>query len=157
MQQYLQKWTLVHFLEQVTEGKAFAREDWTHHISLADTFAIDINTGELIGLISNELKGVSSPTTQVTGFKTFGADKVAILQNSENLQDLHNKIINLLKNNGAVFNNPEFTRIGFIPHITLHGRRIDESTKYNVDTASLVDMFPNSNPQRRKVIKTIKF
>lgn len=70
---------------------------------------------------------------------------------------MHDALIDILEAHGAVFNTPEFTRGGFIPHITKQadsGMKIGD--KISVDLVSLVDMFPEKNWQNRRVIKRFK-
>ena len=85
----------------------------------------------------------------------LGTTDVMLLDKTESLIALHTAIVDLLMKNGAVFNSPEFTREGYLPHCTVqssgHANRGDSIT---IDSISLIDMFSDGDWQRRKVLAT---
>jgi hypothetical protein len=153
---YSQKYTLVQFFQQVDEDEVFHMTDWPLHITLADVFAINITTG-LMNDLTEYLGTYPYAITHIKSEDTLGTTEVWLLENTPELQTMHDTLVNILEKHGAVFNTPEFTHGGFIPHITKQpdsGMKI--GSKISVDVVSLVDMFPDQDWQNRKVIKLFK-
>ncbi len=152
--QYSQKYTLVAFLKPIEVGTEFKMADWPLHITLADVFAIDLNAGiqqKLSKLLSEQPPLILS----VGKDTTLGSIRVTLINKDDRLQNLHDKIIDLLELNGVIFNTPEFTRKGFLPHLTMQRTgKLDIGDEVEVTSISLVDMFPNGNWQQRKVLDT---
>lgn len=153
---YSQKYTLVQFFQPMDEGETFLMTDWPLHITLADVFAIDI-TDELMNDLKEYLDTLPYTITQIKSEGTLGMTAVWLVENTPKLQAIHDTLVDILEQHGAVFNTPEFTRSGFIPHITKQsnsGMKIGD--KISVDLVSLVDMFPDRDWQKRKVLKLFK-
>lgn len=150
--QYAQKYTLVSFLETIATNTEFSMADWPLHITLADVFAVDLDTGigqKLTSLLANQ----PSITLSAKCDSTLGTTKVVLIEKNNDLQNLHDQIMDFLEFNGAKFNNPEFTRAGFLPHSTIQtSGRLHEGDKIEIRTISLVDMFPDGDWKQRKVI-----
>lgn len=153
---YSQKYTLVQFFQQLDEGEVFHMSDWPPHVTLADTFAIDI-TDQLLTELEAYLNRWHYTVTCVQDEGILGTTDVWLLKNTLELQATHDRLIDILDKHGATFNNPNFTRNGFIPHITKQANfDIKINDKVSIDTLALVDMFPNQNWQNRKVVKLFK-
>ena len=131
--------------------------DWPLHVTLADVFAIDRENSN----IESKLEGFLSAQPMFSSFTdketTLGTTKVVLLDKTKELTALHTSIVSLLEENGAIFNTPEYTRVGFLPHCTIQKtERLDSGEKVAITTIALVDMFPNGNWQQRKVINIFK-
>lgn len=149
---YSQKYTLVAFLKPIEVGTEFKMADWPLHVTLADVFAIELNSTveqQLTDLLARQ-----SPVCLSVGEDaTLGTTKVALINKNNELQNLHNGIIDLLELNDAKFNTPEFTRKGFLPHSTIQKLgRLNTGDEVEVISVSLVDMFPGGDWQQRKVL-----
>ena len=132
-------------------------QNWPLHTTIADVFAIDMNEQVFddIQKIFTEFKSIE---TNAVGERTFGdAERpvdVVLLWNSPELQACHDTFIDTLTKHGAVFNNPEFTHDGFIPHSTIQrDKRLQIGDMVQLDKLAIVDMFPNNNWQQRKIHK----
>lgn len=116
---YSQKYTLVHFLTPLQDGAEFHMTDWPLHITLADVFAIDRHATN----IDTKLTALASRTQAVKAVvvddSVLGTTPIVLLAKTAPLQQLHSNIVALLEESGAVFNNPEFTKDGFLPHSTI--------------------------------------
>lgn len=150
--QYSQKYALVSFLEFTEVNTEFMISDWPLHVTLAGVFAIDLDTSieqKLIDLLADR-----SPVTLVAGRNSvLGETEVVLMEKNDEFQDLHDKIINLLELNGARFNNPEFIRSGFYPHVSVQGLgKLCEGDEIKINTISFVDMFNQGDWRRRKVL-----
>ena len=154
--QYSQKYALVSFLEPLEVNAEFTMADWPLHITLADVFAINLEAAieqKLASLIGS----TPSITLSASGDSILGATKVVLIEKNDELQNLHNHIVALLELKGAMFNIPEFTRSGFLPHSTIQkSGRLHEGDTIDISSVSLIDMFPDENWQRRKVLTNFK-
>src|SRR6185369_16283915 len=78
----------------------------------------------------------------------LGTTHVVLLRKNDALLDLHTRLIDLLEANGAVFNSPEFTRQGFLPHSKIQkAGRLRTDDEFKIETIALIDMFPDGNWQ----------
>lgn len=157
---YSQKYTIVQFLEPIQEGQVFSMDEWPLHITLADVFAIGLNQ-TLLEVLARFLRSKQRFSVEAKVDASFGEDKniisVTLLKNTVELQLLHAGLVKLLEVHGAVFNSPQFTNEGFIPHSTHQNHaRLTTGQQVNIDQLSLVDMFANGNWQERKVLKSLK-
>lgn len=155
---YSQKYCLVYFLKHVEVGTEFAMTDWPLHVTLADVFAIDLKATNIESRLAALAEKLHPVTVVADTETTLGSTRVVLLQKSVELIELHNNVMDLLENNGAVFNTPGFTRGGFIPHCTIQSSgRLYSGDKLTINSLALVDMFPGGDWQRRRLIDLFKF
>ncbi len=147
---YSQKYTIVQFLGE-TLTDVFSMEDWPLHITLADVFAIHLSD-ELLGDLSN-LTASQNEISLGSGSDTISAVKI---ERTQELEALHRGLIDLLEQNGAVFNTPEYTRSGFLPHCTYQEGLRPQDKEVSFHELSLVDMFVENDWRKRKVIASFK-
>lgn len=160
MTKFVQKYTIVQILEEIDDGHEYSSSNWPLHVTIADTFAVDWEKDNLLGRLEALLAKQKIVITKATSNEFLGPDKqtkVTLLEINEELLELHNHVINLLRSAGAVFNDPQFTGAGFLPHATVQPQsHLNKGDVVTFAGLSLIDMFPNSDPYRRKVIKTMK-
>lgn len=162
MQKFTQKWTIIVLLEQIDEVTEFFWKNWPQHITLVDIFAVDWNNASLIEKLESLLATQKTFNIVADGDTSFGSLEepvpVSLFSKSMELQSLHNEIIELLINAGAVFNNPQYIGEGFIAHSTIQdNKRLHRGDVVNVEELTIVDMFPHSDGLKRRIFKTIKF
>ena len=155
---YSQKYCLVHFINRQPNHSEFNMNQWPLHITLADVFAISLEQSAFIDkleIISNKLAPV---TVSVENESTLGDQTpVMLFAASPDLLRLHEAIISSIEVDGAIFNHPEFTGIGFIGHSTIQNeQRLQNGETITIDSVSLVDMFSGGDWQRRKVLATFQ-
>lgn len=155
---YSQKYTLVQFLEPVAVGSVFSMDEWPLHMTLADVFAINLSSQFYDNLASFLL--LANCFSTEAGVKTNIGDKetnVTLIKNTDELQLLHNSLIDLLENHGAVFNSQQFNREGFLPHATLQqSRQIESGKRITIDELSLIDLFVDEDWTQRKILKSFE-
>lgn len=160
MTTFTQKYTLVQLLEEIEEGYEYSSSNWPLHTTIADTFAVDWDKDNLLAKLEALLAKHKVVTTKAANFEFFGPEKqtkVTLLEINKELSQLHSSVMELLKNAGAVFNDPQFTGTGFLPHATVQPHaHLKKGDVVAFTGLSLIDMFPNSDPYRRKVLKTMK-
>jgi uncharacterized protein YnzC (UPF0291/DUF896 family) len=153
--EYSQKFSLVHFLTVVEPGTEFKMDQWPMHVTLADVFAIDLEGTDVMPKLRKFLKTQARVRTTALLDAVLGTTAVTLLENNQNLSNLHSHVIDLLETYGAVFNMPEYNKSGFLPHATVQANgRLNASDKVNIDSLALIDMFPGNDWQNRKVVTT---
>ena len=81
-----------------------------------------------------------------------------LLYTSDQLYRLHSEVVDALLARGAVFNDSQYTKDGFIGHITQQkDKRINVDQEVLLNSIALIDMFPGGDPYKRKVLKIIHF
>lgn len=154
---YSQKYALVHFISPIRDGAQFHMADWPLHTTLADVFAIDRHATDIDKKLATLLAQIKPVETNATDDAALGTTHVVLLDKTPPLVKLHTDIVSLLEENGTVFNNPEFTRNGFLPHSTIQkSGRLQAGDKVFIDSISLVDMFPGGDWEQRRVLATFK-
>lgn len=157
---YSQKYTLVQFLEPVPKQHEFPMSDWPLHVTLADVFAIEL-TEALFSELAAFAASRAAFLVEAGGDGKLDGDEnpvqFTLLKNTAELQSLHTGLIDLLQTNGAVFNTPEYTREGFVPHSTHQNHtRLMHGQQIAITELSLIDMFVGGDWRQRKVLKTFK-
>src|SRR5665648_550415 len=97
---YSQKYTLVAFLKPIEIGTTFDMANWPPlHITLADVFAIELSTS-VIQELADLLTQQSPVSLSIGEDATLGTTRVALINKNIKLQNLHDKIVDLLELNG---------------------------------------------------------
>jgi hypothetical protein len=152
---YSQKYCLVHFINPVDTGYEFDMSVWPLHTTIADVFAIDRQENDLDKKLTTLLQNHPSVTTNAIEDSILGITPVVLLDKIAELVNLHNDIVSVVEESSAIFNTPEFTRDGFIPHSTVqNNERLEIGDHVTINSISLVDMFVGGDWQRRKVLAT---
>ena len=157
---FTQKYTLVQFFETVEEGFEYPSSNWPLHATVVDTFAIDWSVDELAKRLSTVLSHYTAVSSQAGDDTAFGDHehvRVTLIDRTERLVKLHEDIVSALKDGGLVLNEPQFAQDGFLPHATVQKHnRLNKGDVVKFTALSIVDMFPEGDPYRRKVLKTIQ-
>ena len=152
MQPYSQKYAVVSFLVPTEIGQTFHDDQWPVHVTIADVFAAPIVPEQILMAIAAEFHPILAAVLSET---VLGATPVMLVEKTDPLLALHEVLIDALEVAGVVFNVPEFTRAGFLPHTTIqrHGR-VNEGDILTLGSLSLIDMFPGGDWQQRTIIST---
>lgn len=155
----MQKYVLVSLLERMNEGTEFAATNWPLHVTLASNFVVDREATGLFEELSALLAERKPIVTTAGDDEHFGPQKqvhVTLLKMNEELKSLHNDIIFLLKNVGAVFDEPRYLEEGYRAHATVQSHaRLHKGDMVHIDALTIVDMFPHNDISRRKLLETI--
>ena len=155
--EYSQKYCLVHLLQPMEDGTQFHADRWPLHVTLADVFAIDWQSTNVDTKLSAMLSGIKTAATTALSDSILGTTPVALLDKTPEILKLHSDIISLLEENCAVFNDPGFTKEGFIPHYTIQdSEKMNIGDAININSVTLIDMFPDNDWRQRRVIRTFK-
>lgn len=161
MHQFSQKYTIIQLLEDLPEGFEYDWKNWPLHITIADVFAIDWSVDTLTTKLKETLSNQSPFTASVLNDEFFGPNRevrVTLINKTAELTQLHLQVVQLLEEGSVVFNNPHYNGDGFLPHSTVQSHmRLHQGDIVTFNALSIVDMFPDNDPYRRKIIKTIPF
>lgn len=155
---YSQKYALVQFLEPTKVGDEFDMSKWPLHTTLADVFSVEL-TEELKSDLQRfvDVHAREHMTTRAIRGRVLGTTPVVLLEITPELQAWHDGLVNVLAKHGAVFNNPEFTKTGYLPHVTSRdSNRIKLGDEVAIGAISLVDLFSGGDWQKRRVIAEFK-
>ena len=161
MQKFTQKYTIISLLEDKEEGDEYTSNSWPLHVTIADTFSIEMDFSKFIEELSRLAKTFKSAEAVGSYTEHFGIEKqveVTILDMSKELITLHYEVVKFLKTAGVKFNDPQYTESGFKAHATVQPHaKISIGDKVIINNLALIDMFPNDDAYQRKVLKLIKF
>lgn len=161
MQKFIQKYVLVTLLEDLQEGVEFTSSNWPLHVTIASNFSVECGVSELLeqlSIIVGQLRPIKITAGKDELFGPQRQVRVTILSMNEELRSFHNDLVALMKSVGAVFDEPAYIEVGYRAHATVQREvRLQEGDNVIIDKISLIDMFPNNDPYRRKIIKTLKF
>ncbi len=159
MEKFTQKWAIIALLEDVHDGTEFYYTEFPLHITVAGVFAIDKNGTWLAQGLTDLLADQKIFEVRTDKKDMFGPNKdVAVMKivKTPELISLYNKIHKWLLKSGAIYNEPQYQGDGYLPHSTFQKSGIlNENEIWQIKSVSLIDLFPNNDGHRRKVLKTI--
>ena len=159
VQTFTQKYTIVQFFDDIYEGYEYSSDSWPLHSTIVDTFAITWSVDEMVNQLEEVLKDHAIAKSEAGDDRLFGENRqirVVLLNRSSSLIKLHQDILTILEKGGLKLNDPQFARDGFLPHATVQRHaRLNKGDKVQFTALSIVDMFPNKDPRKRRVLKTI--
>jgi 2'-5' RNA ligase len=155
----IQKYALITLIEPADEGTKFSMKNFPRHVTLAGVFAVDTDSSGiysgLVALLDGQKPFVVEAKQQLH-WGTDGELLVMKLKSSPKIIELHNKIDKKLADMAAVFNEPEYQGSGWIPHSTAQKTtKLSVGDKVNIDSVTIVDMFPDSDGYQRKILQTV--
>lgn len=157
---FTQKYTIVQFFEYIQEGYEFSSSNWPLHSTVIDTFAIEWSVDEMTERLTGLLRNRPVVYTEANEDRYFGENKqvqVVLLKRTDSLVELHQDILSTLKQGRLTLNDPQFAGDGFLPHATVQKHaRLNKGDKVQFTELGIIDMFPDKDPCRRKVLRTIK-
>jgi 2'-5' RNA ligase len=161
MEKLTQKWCIAAFFNELDDGFEFHRSEVPLHVTLAGVFAIDDTDIELFRKLQFLLKDTKPFEIQAGDSVEWGKDKeikVVLIENSSDMLRLLMQIYEFLIANGAVFNEPQYEGKGHILHSTIQkSGRLQKGQVVKINNISLVDMYPDEDGMRRRIVGTIKF
>ena len=159
MQKFTQKYTIVQFFDDIDEGYEYSSDSWPLHSTIVDTFAIDWSVDEMASRLKDALKNHATADSVAEDDRFFGDQgqvQVILLNRSNSLVELHQDVLTALEDGELKLNDPQFARDGFLPHATVQKHaRLNRGDRVQFTALSIVDMFPDEDPYKRKVLRTI--
>ncbi len=152
----MQKYVLVAFVNSIDIGFEYSSINWPLHVTLVANFAV-LRNAEIDNDIAKIINNTNKITLTAEGDDYFGPHKdvkVTIIQPNEQLNLLHKELVDLLKSKSAAFDEPQYLKDGYRAHATVQlGNNFPKSEKFILTDVCLVDMFPEGDINKRKVLK----
>lgn len=157
--QFSQKYAIVQFLELVNVGAEFMSNEWPLHSTVVDTFAIDWSVDEMVAELTKTFGCYDAVTSEAEVDRFFGENgqtQVVLIKRTQGLVKLHQDVLTVLDRGGIALNDPQFAHDGFLPHATVQEHaRLQKGDSVYFTALSIVDMFPDNDPYRRRVLAKI--
>ncbi len=88
------------------------------------------------------------------GFGRAGSIPVNLIEPSDQLQVLHNKLVRIVGQLSGKISTPAYTLEGYRPHVSHHGdKRLRQGDTFALDRIALVDMAPDGGHATRRILK----
>ena len=157
----MQKYVIVYFLVRTSESEEFLASEWPLHITLLANFTINRPLVDLKILLRNYCQQTKPFNVSVQGEALFGAKHnvaVSLIQPNQNISSIHQNLADLASNLGATFDEAAYMGTGYRPHATIqaHSRLMNKQV-VSLSEFTLVDMFPDHDMNRRRIIETYTF
>ncbi len=144
-------------LQPLDVGSGFTLREWPLHLTVAPTF--DIDSLETAVAAVTPIVAAHSPLSVRAGHSEgFGRTMnrpAAVIEASARLVGLHEALRRSLVEAGAAFDHPEFTGLGYRPHVTrTRSASVSDGDLLDLRQAAVVDMAPHGDRRLRRVVWT---
>ncbi|KRE81887.1 2'-5' RNA ligase family protein [Arthrobacter sp. Soil763] len=169
---------VVAFLEPVTAGMEFPREDWPLHITLVKFDVVDQPLGDggppgdaveqppgdgdplaarVAGLMDAPIGAALGSAVTIgaeAGFGRRGTIPVSLVEPSPALQALHEALVEAARSLPGRISTPGYTGTGYRPHVSHRpGKALRAGEQLALDRIALVDMAPDGGHATRRVLR----
>ncbi len=156
----MQKYVLVSFLKPIDNGAEFMVGHWPLHTTLVANFALDLSGSQLPNKLTTLFAQHQPLQTIATEDDYFGPERqvhVTRLMRTPELASLHNQTVALIRNCHGVFDEPHYLEDGYKPHVTVQADgRVHAGDPVRISTITLVDMFPDGDIAKRRVMQAFR-
>ena len=155
-----QKYVIVHFIDISKVPNEFPYTEWPLHVTLLANFTISQPLEKLIEKL--ELYALETEPFEImsNGEDLFGPNQnvaVSLIQPSESIRKVHADLTSITKSLDAEYDEPKFMSEGFRPHATKQvNSRLADKQILTLNNFTLVDMYPDNEMNRRRIIKTYR-
>jgi 2'-5' RNA ligase len=155
-----QKYVIVHFIDIAKVPSEFPYTQWPLHVTLLANFTISQPIGKLIESLEVYAQNTKPFKIMSDGEDSFGPNQnvaVSLIRTTENIRKLHADLTSISEALGAEFDEPKFMGEGFRPHATKQiSSQLEDKEEILLNNFTLVDMYPDNNIERRRIIKTFE-
>ena len=145
-------------LEPMAVGDGYPLSTWPLHLTVAPTFVIDVDLARVIAAVAAALRPEPALTLTAGPDAGFGRSMnlpVSLIEPNPQLQAVHLALVDTLEQLGATFDDPDFTRDGYGPHVTMTRLdRVRPGDRLDLRQAAIVDMQPVGDDRNRYVVWT---
>lgn len=155
-----QKYVIVHFIDTDNVPEEFPMSEWPLHVTLLANFRID-QLDQLKMELEKFIEHAEPFDIKADGEAKFGPNQsvaVSLIRPDYNIIKLHNDLLDMATRLGAIFDEPAFIGNGYRPHSTIQQKeRLQDEQTIKLNNLTLIDMYPNEDIKRRKIIKTFHY
>lgn len=155
-----QKYVIVHFIDISKVPDEFPYTEWPLHITLLANFTISQPLDKLIEKLELYAQEIEPFEIVSDGEDLFGLNQnvaVSLIQISESIGKVHNDLTAITKALGAEYDESKFMGEGFRPHATKQiNSQLEDKQVLALNNFTLVDMYPNNDIGRRRIVKTFE-
>lgn len=156
-----QRYVIVKLLEQLNDGDEFSPENYPLHITIVPSFQLESMDDALLSEIKQlceNFKAFALTAGEDEFFGPNGDAHVTTMIMKDELQELHNSLVSILSNAGAIFDEPQYMLENYHAHATVQTAiRLHSNDSVAVEDITIIDKLPNGNPDKRKLLKTLYF
>ena len=147
-------------IDKKPEGFTFGATEWPLHITIASLFSTAWSSRETIDHLGTLLEGQRPVNTSALRHDNWGTEKnvaVTVMDTTPQLRQLHTDIVTFLQESGATFYE-KFLFEKYDAHSTVQQHdKLEVGTDIVIDSVTLIDMFPDNNGYKRRLLGTIDF
>lgn len=155
-----QKYVIVHFIDKSKVPSEFPSSEWPLHVTLLANFTLGKSLEALTSALEDFARDGKPFDIMADGKALFGPKQnvtVSLIQPNNSIQKVHDMLSSVTSKLGAVFDEPAFMSEGFRPHATIQiNSRLADKKKVLLDDFTLVDMYPDKDINRRRIVQTYK-
>jgi 2'-5' RNA ligase len=155
-----QKYVIVHFVDLPSVPDEFSYTEWPLHVTLLANFTIRRPVAELVSELDSFSKRTKPFIIVSEGESLFGPKqnvKVSLIKPTDNIKSIHRELVAITSGLGADYDEPSFMMDGYRPHITIQAYdRVADKQSIRLNNFTIVDMYPDNDIERRKIIKTFE-
>lgn len=153
-----QKYVIVHFVDLARTPHEFSYTEWPPHVTLLANFTIDQPVDALVSELASYAQQTEPFEIRVEGEALFGPNQdvpVLLMQTTADIQKVHEDLADLTGVLGAKYDDPQYMRVGYRPHMTIKAKtQTGVQQAMTLDSLTLIDMYPDGDITRRRVIKS---
>ncbi len=143
-------------LQPLTVGDGFSLSDWPLHVTVAPTFVVTADLNAVTAALTPVLRSQRTLRVEVgrdEGFGRSGRIPVSVVEPTPRLNDLHCRLVAVLSDIGAVFDDPEFIGPNYRAHVTkTRAAQSHPGEELTLTQAAIVDMEPKGDGRLRRVV-----
>ncbi|WP_370615746.1 2'-5' RNA ligase family protein [Mumia qirimensis] len=144
------------FVEDLAVPEAFGRDAWPLHLTWVPPFEAEEEAA--LEAVSRVAHGRTALVSEVVGEAWFGSRhdvRVGELARTAGVDTLHRDLLAALSESGVDVARMRHVRDEFRPHVSAQrGRSLAVGATVRLDAVTLVDMRPDGDPRRRRVVRT---
>ena len=156
----MQRYVIVTLLKKLSDGKEFAPDNYPLHVTIVPSFTLEFLSQDVIDKLMKHCSTYPPITLLAGDDEFFGPNnevRVTPLRMTDKLRILHNDISAIVKAAGANFDEPQYMGSNYRAHATVQNdSRIFKDNAVLIDEITIIDKFPDNNPSKRKLLRTIK-
>jgi len=157
------KYAIFHIIDkkmqqQYKVSPEFLPSEWPLHLTLLGNFTTNAPIEHIINALTSYTENIKPFEIAVGDESLFGTNEdilVSVLQTNGAIKKLHNGLKGIMGAQEAIYDNSDFVGAGYNPHVTVQETaRLNIGQKILVGDITLVDMEPNGDSSKRRVVRT---